>query len=79
MKKISAFKRFQQGYGIKDGFDLLPEDMKEISCGYINIGPQHISTAGTSSGPVAGVILCVGFVGCILAYRKKKYGVVTTA
>ncbi|MCI9446616.1 MAG: hypothetical protein HFH36_04325 [Lachnospiraceae bacterium] len=49
-------------------------DLKKIAAQFGRIGQQWIFTAGTSTGPVAGVALCVAAVGVIFWYRKRKYG-----
>ena len=46
--------------------------MKYIQAQYINIGTQWIETAGTSSGPVAGVVLSMSVVAGVFGYRKRK-------
>lgn len=47
-------------------------EMKTIQAQYPNIGPYRITIAGTSSGPVAGVILCIAVVSGVLYYKKRK-------
>lgn len=47
-------------------------DLKEISAQFGRIGQQWIFTAGTSTGPIAGVILCISTVGIVLWYKKRK-------
>lgn len=53
-------------------YKLAATDMKDIWAQYINIGTEWIKTGGTSSGPVAGVVLSMSVVACVLGYRKKK-------
>ncbi|NBH12970.1 hypothetical protein D3Z36_01905 [Lachnospiraceae bacterium] len=47
-------------------------DLKEIAAQFGRIGRQWIYTAGASTGPVAGVSLCVAAAGLILLYKKKN-------
>lgn len=47
-------------------------DMKVIQAQYINIGTKWITFAGTSSGAVMGISLCVAVTGAVLVYKKKK-------
>lgn len=47
-------------------------EMKTIQVQYPNIGQYRITIAGTSSGPVAGVILCIAVVSGVLYYKKRK-------
>ena len=54
------------------GYTLAATDMKTIQAQYINIGTDWITIAGTSSGPVAGVVLSMSVVACVLAYRRRK-------
>lgn len=49
-------------------------DLKEIAAQFGRIGQQWIFTAGTSTGPIVGVVLCVAAVGAVFWYRKRKYG-----
>lgn len=51
-----------------------PSDIKKISVQYGRLGQQWITTAGTSTGPIVGIILCLGVVGGVLLYRKKRLG-----
>ncbi len=48
--------------------------LKEIAAQYGRIGQEWIFTAGTSTGPVAGVAVCIATVGIVLWYKKKKKG-----
>ncbi len=47
-------------------------DLKEIAAQYGRIGQQWIYTAGTSTGPVAGVVLSIVSAGAVLWYKKKN-------
>lgn len=49
-------------------------DLKHIAAQFGRIGQQWIFTAGTSTGPVVGVVLCVASVGLVFWYRKRKTG-----
>lgn len=51
-----------------------PSDIKTISVHYGELGDKWITTAGTSTGPIVGIILCFGVVGGVLLYRKKRLG-----
>lgn len=46
--------------------------LKEIAAQYGRIGQEWIFTAGTSTGPAAGVAVCVASVILVLWYKKKK-------
>ena len=47
-------------------------DLKEISAQFGRIGQQWLYTAGTSTGPIVGVTLCIATAGFILWYKKKS-------
>ena len=47
-------------------------DLKEISAQFGRIGQQWIFTAGTSTGPVAGVLVCIASFGAALWNQKRK-------
>ncbi len=47
-------------------------DLKEIAGQFGRIGQQWIYTAGTSTGPIMGVTLCIATAGLILWYKKKS-------
>ena len=49
-----------------------PRDMQYIEAQYIELGTQWIGTAGVSSGPFLGILLCIAVVGVTLYSRKKK-------
>ncbi len=49
-------------------------DLKQIAAQYGRIGQQWMFTAGTSTGPIVGVVLCVAAVGAVFWYRKRRYG-----
>lgn len=53
-------------------YEMSVTDMKTIQAKYQNIGDQWVTIAGTSSGPVVGVVLCISTVACVLAYRRRK-------
>lgn len=46
--------------------------LKEISAQFGRIGQQWLYTAGTSTGPIAGVVICIVSVGAVLLYQKRK-------
>ncbi len=48
--------------------------LKQIAAQYGRIGQQWMFTAGTSTGPMVGVVLCVVTVGAVFWYRKRKFG-----
>jgi uncharacterized protein (TIGR04145 family) len=52
-------------------------DLQQIDVQFSRFGQQWLSTAGASSGPWLGVILCLTVVGCVWAYRSRKTGVQT--
>jgi len=47
-------------------------DLKQIAGQFGRIGQQWLYTAGTSTGPIVGVVLCVASVGLVFWYRKRK-------
>ncbi len=47
-------------------------DLKEIAGQFGRLGRQWIFTAGTSTGPLAGVTLCIVSAGFILWYKKRN-------
>ena len=54
----------------KLGLDV--NEMQVIQAQYINIGTEWVTSAGTSTGPIAGIVLSCGAVVCVLADRKRK-------
>ena len=54
----------------KLGLDV--NELQVIQAQYINIGTEWVTSAGTSTGPVAGIVLSCGAVVCVLADRKRK-------
>lgn len=46
--------------------------LKEIAAQYGRIGQEWIFTAGASTGPVAGVAVCMVTIGIVLWYKKRK-------
>lgn len=53
-------------------FDMDATDLKMIQAQYVNIGAEWVSIAGTSTGAVTGISLCVMSVLGVLWYRKKR-------
>lgn len=49
-------------------------DFKKVRAQFINIGTQWLETAGASSGPAAGILLCIGTVAAVYFFRRKKKG-----
>lgn len=47
-------------------------DMKVIQASYINVGHEWVTIAGTSSGPVVGIVLCLAFTGSVILFRRKR-------
>ena len=47
-------------------------DLKQIAAQFGRIGQQWLYTAGTSTGPIVGVTLCIATVGLVLWYKKKN-------
>lgn len=54
----------------KLGLDV--NELQVIQAQYINIGTEWVTSAGTSTGPAAGIVLSCGAVVCVLADRKRK-------
>lgn len=46
--------------------------LREISAQFGRIGQQWVYTAGTSTGPMAGVAVCIIAVGAALWFQKRK-------
>ncbi len=57
---------------VAEKLGLDPTDLKEIAAQFIRIGHQWIYTAGTSTGPLAGVALGILTVGFAFRDRKRK-------
>lgn len=68
LEKLAAYISDSSAHNYK----ISATDMKTIQAQYINIGTQWIEIAGTSSGPVAGVVLSMSVAACVLGYRKRK-------
>jgi uncharacterized protein (TIGR04145 family) len=47
-------------------------DFQQIDVQFSRFGQQWLSTAGASSGPWLGVILCLAVVGGVWCYRRRK-------
>ncbi len=58
---------------LADKFQMEPDDVKTISVQYGKIGQQWVKTAGASTGPVIGMILCSS-VFLIGAFSRKRKG-----
>lgn len=46
-------------------------DAKVLSAQYSRIGQQWVTTAGTSSGPIVGVVLCMSVVACSMIRKRR--------
>lgn len=59
---------------LADRFGLESNDLQLIQAHYDRLGPQWISTAGTSSGPIVGIIACAAcaLAGAIIWDRRNK-------
>ena len=53
-------------------FGLDKTDLKQIAAQFIRIGHQWVCTAGASTGPAAGVALCLTTVGLVFWRRRRK-------
>jgi uncharacterized protein (TIGR04145 family) len=47
-------------------------DFKTIEIQWGKLGQQWVTYTGTSTGPILGVLLCVGSVAGVLAYRRQR-------
>lgn len=54
-------------------FNMEADNVKTLSAQYSRIGQQWVTTAGTSTGPVLGVMLCMAVVACSVI-RKRWLG-----
>ena len=57
---------------IADYFKLSAGDLRIASVHYTGIGNEWVTVAGTSSGPVLGVILSMAVAGAALIYKRKR-------
>lgn len=57
---------------IADKFGLDETELKLVESKFGRIGYDWASTAGTSSGPIIGIALCLILVGAVKYYNKKK-------
>lgn len=55
---------------LADRCNMEADNVHVLSAQYGRIGQQWVHTAGTSTGPVLGIVLCVGVVGCSLIHKK---------
>lgn len=55
-----------------ESYHLDPNDIKIFENQFIRIGNQWITVAGSSSGPIAGVLLCIGVTLAVLWFRKRR-------
>ncbi len=53
-------------------FGLSPDEAKVFSVYYEELGDPWVTCAGTSTGPVAGIALCMAATGATLLYKKKR-------
>ena len=53
-------------------YGILETDMKTVSSQYIRIGPEVVTSAGTSTGPWAGAGMCV-LTALVPFVIKKKF------
>lgn len=53
-------------------FDMDVTDMKMIQAQYIVIGTEWATIAGTSSGPVLGIVICILAVAGVLVFKNRK-------
>ena len=53
-------------------YGISADELKKVDAQFGRIGQKWISHAGVSSGPVHGIILCVGVVGAVYFVRKRK-------
>jgi uncharacterized protein (TIGR04145 family) len=61
LEKVAAYYHMEQ------------TDFKTIHMQFIRIGYKWVTTAGTSTGPIVGILLCVGVVVAAQVYRKKRH------
>jgi len=47
-------------------------DLKKIEGRFPGVGRQWVALAGTSSGAVVGILLCIAVVGSVRMYKKRK-------
>ena len=51
-------------------YGIVESEMKTVSTQYVRIGPEVITSAGTSSGPIAGAGMCV--LSALVPFVAKK-------
>lgn len=56
---------------LADRCDMEADNVHVLSAQYGRIGPEWVHTAGTSTGPVLGIALCVSVVGCSYIHKKS--------
>lgn len=57
---------------VANSLGLSKGDLKVVDYNYIEIGDEWNRTAGTSSGPVMGVIICMAVAGAALILKRKS-------
>ena len=57
---------------IADKFSIEKEELHAFCAQFSRFGQQWFSTAGTSTGPILGVSLCVVTIGTVFGVRKFK-------
>ena len=55
----------------ESSWNIKQSDIKMYHMKYINIGPQWVSSAGASSGPILGIVLCILSVILAQVYTKR--------
>lgn len=67
-------KRLRKDWNATEYENISPEDIKTISAQWGRLGQQWVTTAGTSTGAILGILLCLGVcaVPAALTYRKRK-------
>lgn len=53
-------------------WNIKQSDIKTFHVLYVRMGIQWVSCGGTSTGPIVGILLCIGVVIAAQVYRKKR-------
>lgn len=65
-------KRLRKDWNATEYESISPEDIKKFAVNWINIGNEWAETAGTSTGPLLGIMLCLGVCAVPVALISRK-------
>lgn len=76
MEFVMSYEDISRVLGMQ-GVNLEPDELREFKAQFYDIGHQWVICAGTSSGPIVGILLCIGAVvlgGAGFGVHRRKKG-----